>query len=42
MGVFDCDAGIRPDVRQFVAYAAPWEPIPDEAACYREGRHAKP
>jgi hypothetical protein len=24
------DPGIRPQVRQFVAYAAAWEPIPDD------------
>jgi hypothetical protein len=30
MGSFDRDPGIRPSVRQFVAYAAPWEPIPDD------------
>ena len=30
MGAFDADPGIRPSVRQFVAYAAPWEPIPDD------------
>ena len=24
----DGDPGIRPSVRQFVSYAAPWEPIP--------------
>jgi hypothetical protein len=30
MGAFDSDPGIRPDHRQFVAYAAPWEPIPDD------------
>jgi hypothetical protein len=30
MGAFDSDPGIRPDYRQFVAYAAPWEPIPDD------------
>ena len=29
-GVFDEDPGIRPAWRQFVAYAAPWEPIPDD------------
>ena len=28
MGAFDSDPGIRPRKRQFVAYAAPWEPIP--------------
>jgi hypothetical protein len=30
MGAFDADPGIRPSYRQFVAYAAPWEPIPDD------------
>jgi hypothetical protein len=30
MGTFDEDPGIRPSVRLFVAYAAPWEPIPDD------------
>jgi hypothetical protein len=29
-GVLDGDPGIRPAARQFVAYAAPWEPIPDD------------
>jgi hypothetical protein len=29
-GAFDGDPGIRPTYRQFVAYAAPWEPIPDD------------
>jgi len=29
-GVFDSDPGIRPSCRQFVAYAAPWDPIPDD------------
>jgi hypothetical protein len=29
-GVFDRDPGIRPTYRQYVAYAAPWEPIPDD------------
>jgi len=29
-GVFDGDPGGRPSYRQFVAYAAPWEPIPDD------------
>jgi hypothetical protein len=27
---FDSDPGIRPSWRQFVAYAAAWEPIPDD------------
>jgi len=30
LGTVDGDPGIRPTVRQFVAYAAPWEPIPDD------------
>ena len=30
MAAFDGDPGVRPSSRQFVAYAAPWEPIPDD------------
>jgi hypothetical protein len=30
MGTLDRDPGIRPGYHQFVAYAAPWEPIPDD------------
>jgi hypothetical protein len=30
LGTFDRDPGIRPSYRQYVAYAAPWEPIPDD------------
>ena len=30
MSAFDGDPGIRPSWRAFVAYAAPWEPIPDD------------
>ena len=30
LGTFDGDPGIRPSYRQFVAYAAPWEPLPDD------------
>jgi hypothetical protein len=30
LGVFDEDPGVRPSYRQFVAYAAAWEPIPDD------------
>ena len=30
LGSFDEDPGIRPTARQFVAYAAAWEPIPDD------------
>ena len=30
LGTFDEDPGVRPTYRQFVAYAAPWEAIPDD------------
>jgi hypothetical protein len=30
LGTFDSDPGIRPQWHQFVAYAASWEPIPDD------------
>ena len=30
LGAMDGDPGVRPQARQFVAYAAPWEPIPDD------------
>lgn len=30
LGAIDGDPGIRPQARQFVAYAAAWEPIPDD------------
>jgi hypothetical protein len=30
LGAIDGDPGIRPAWHQFVAYAAPWEPIPDD------------
>ena len=30
MAAVDGDPGVRPAARQFVAYAAPWEPIPDD------------
>lgn len=30
LGAFDGDPGVRPSRRQFTAYAAPWEPIPDD------------
>jgi hypothetical protein len=39
MGAFDEDPGVRPSYRQFVAYAAPWEPIPDDGLTrYDESR----
>jgi len=30
MAAFDDDPGVRPAYRQFVAYAAGWEPLPDD------------
>ena len=30
LGTLDEDPGIRPSYRQFVTYAASWEPIPDD------------
>jgi hypothetical protein len=30
MGAFDGDPGVRPGWRSYVAYAAEWEPIPDD------------
>lgn len=30
MSAFDGDPGVRPTKRSFVAYAADWEPIPDD------------
>src|ERR1700742_1249826 len=42
MGTFDEDPGIRPSVRQFVTYAAVWEPIPDDGLPrHPESRHAR-
>ncbi len=39
MGAFDGDPGVRPSWRAFVAYAAPWEPIPDDGLeRFAEGR----
>ena len=39
LGAFNDDPGIRPSYRQFVAYAAPWEPIPDDGLPrFPEGR----
>ncbi len=38
-GAFDGDPGIRPSYRAYVAYAAPWEPLPDDGLPrYPEGR----
>jgi hypothetical protein len=30
LGAIDGDPGIRPEYRQWVSSAAPWEPIPDD------------
>jgi hypothetical protein len=39
LGAFDGDPGVRPSWRTFVAYAAPWEPVPDDGLRrYDEGR----
>jgi hypothetical protein len=38
LGVLDPDPGIRPSYRQFVAYAAPWEPLPDDGLTRYPGR----
>ena len=39
MGAFDGDPGVRPSYRQFVAYAAPWDELPDDGLeRYPEGK----
>jgi len=39
LGTLDDDCGIRPSFRQFVNYAAAWEPLPDDGLPrYPEGR----
>ena len=39
LGTIDGDPGIRPSYHQFVAYAAPWEPLPDDGLPrYEENR----
>jgi hypothetical protein len=41
MGAFDGDPGVRPSSRQYVAYAAAWEPIPEDGLNrYPESRDA--
>lgn len=38
MGAFDGDPGVRPSWHTFVAYAPPWEPVPDDGLVrYDEG-----
>ena len=40
MGTFDADPGIRPMWHTFVAYAAPWESLPDDGLPrFPEARH---
>ena len=40
-GAFDADPGVEMTYRQFLAYAAPWEPIPDDGLRrFPESRHA--
>ncbi len=38
LGAIDGDPGIRPMARQFVADAAPWEPVPDDGTLRFAGR----
>jgi hypothetical protein len=39
MSAFDGDPGVRPSWRAYVAYAAEWEPIPDDGLeRYEEGK----
>jgi hypothetical protein len=39
LGSIDGDPGVRPGYRQFIAYAAAWEPLPDDGLPrYPEGR----
>ena len=43
LGAFDGDPGVRPSFRTYVAYAASWEPIPDDGLeRYAEGRPRPP
>jgi hypothetical protein len=39
MGAFDGDPGVRPSWRSYVAYAASWEPVPqDDLERFDEGK----
>jgi hypothetical protein len=42
MGAFDGDPGVRLSYRQFVDYAAPWEPIPDDGLERHAESRARP
>jgi hypothetical protein len=37
LGAFDGDPGVRPAWRAYVAFAAPWEPIPDDGTPRHDG-----
>ena len=41
LGAIDGDPGVRPQWRQFVAYAAPWEEIPDDGLPRHLQAHAR-
>ncbi len=40
LGGLDRDPGIRPQFRQWVEFAAPWEPIPDDGLPRHPGRRS--
>jgi len=42
LGAFDDDPGVRPAYRQFVAFAAPWEPLPDDGLERFDGSRPRP
>ncbi len=42
LGAIDGDPGVRPSAHQFVASAAPWEPIPDDGLPRFPGRMPAP
>ena len=43
MAAFDIDPGVRPSSRQYVAYAASWDTIPDDGLPrYDESRPRPP
>ena len=42
LSAFDGDPGVRPSFRTFTAYAAVWEPIPDDGLERHPERRARP
>ena len=42
LGAFDDDPGVRPAYRQFVAFAAPWEPLQDDGLERFDGSRPRP